>query len=105
MNYNGYKLKYPEKDCQVDQDKEWITLISKGCSEKIRLHDYEKFYKVPGLYEEVLYEHLQCSSPQVLCSMLKIEIEKSKESTELQVLDIGAENGMVGECLEEAIGL
>jgi predicted TPR repeat methyltransferase len=104
MNYNGYKLKYPEKECQVDQDKEWITLISKGRSEKIRLHDYEKFYKVPGLYEEVLYEHLQCSSPRVLCSMLKKEIERSEEATELRVLDFGAGNGMVGECLKETIG-
>lgn len=104
MNCIDYKLKYPETECQLDQDEEWIILISEGRSEKIRLHDYEKFYKVPGLYEEVLYDRLQCSSPRVVCSMLKKEMEKSEEATELRVLDFGAGNGMVGECLKETIG-
>jgi hypothetical protein len=65
MNCIDYKIKYPETEYQLDQDKEWILLVSEGRSEKIRLHDYEKFYKVPGLYEEVLaalgYNHI-CTS-------------------------------------------
>jgi SAM-dependent methyltransferase len=105
MRYSDYKVKYPEKGCRRDQDEEWITLVSEGRTEKIRLHDYEKLYSVPGLYEEVVYDKLQCNSPQVVCSMLKEEIEKTKEqAARLRVLDFGAGNGIVGECLDKEIG-
>jgi hypothetical protein len=78
MRCYDYKVKYPEKECQRDQDEEWITLVSEGRTEKLRLHDYEKLYSIPGLCEEVIYEQLQCNSPQVVCSMLKEEIERTK---------------------------
>jgi predicted TPR repeat methyltransferase len=104
MNCLDYEIQLPDKECKLDQDEEWITLISANRSEKIRLHDYEKFYSVPGLYEEVLYERLKCNSPQVVCTLLKEEMEKSEEEGELRVLDFGAGNGMVGECLKETIG-
>jgi hypothetical protein len=105
MKSLDYEVKYPEKDCQLDQDKEWVTLVSDEHTEKIRLHDYKKFYSVPGLYEEVLYKKLKCDSPRMVCSLLKEEIEKSEEGAEkLRVLDFGAGNGMVGECLEEMVG-
>ena len=105
MRCYDYKVKYPEKECQLDQDEEWITLVSEGRTEKIRLQDYEKLYSIPGLYEEIIYEQLQCNSPQVVCSMLKEEIEKTKEQAAgLRVLDFGAGNGIVGECLDKMIG-
>ena len=105
MRCYDYKVKYPEKECQLDQDEEWITIVSEGGTEKIRLQDYEKLYSIPGLYEEIIYEQLQCNSPQVVCSMLKEEIEKTKEqATGLRALDFGAGNGIVGECLDKMIG-
>ena len=103
MKCSDYEVKYPENDCQLDQDEEWITLVSEGHTEKIRLHDYEKLYSIPGLYEEVIYEELQCNSPHVVCSMLKEEIEKANEQAAgLRVLDFGAGNGLVGECLDRS---
>jgi predicted TPR repeat methyltransferase len=105
MNCLDYEIQLPDKESRMDQDEEWIMLVSDKSCEKIRLHDYKKFYSVPGLYEEVLYKRLKCSSPRVVCSMLLEEIEKSDEEAEkLRVLDFGAGNGMVGECLEEMIG-
>ena len=105
MKCLDYEVKYPKKDCQLDQDEEWITLVAENHTEKIRLHDYEKLYSVPGLYEEVIYEHLQCDSPRVVCSMLKEELEDTGNQTaDLRVLDFGAGNGIVGECLDEMIG-
>jgi predicted TPR repeat methyltransferase len=104
MDYTDYKIRFPDTECQLEQDEEWITLASKNRSEKIRLHDYEKFYSVPGLYEEVLYERLKCNSPEVVCTLLKEEMEKSEEEAKLRVLDFGAGNGMVGECLKEKVG-
>jgi len=105
MNCLDYEIQFPDKDCGLDQDEEWIMLVSENRCEKIRLHDYKKFYNVPGLYEEVLYKRLKCDSPRMVCSMLNEEIEKSeKEAQKLRVLDFGAGNGMVGECLKETIG-
>ena len=105
MSRPDYEIQLPDKECRLDQDEEWIMLVSENRCEKIKLHDYKKFYSVPGLYEEVLYKRLKCDSPRMVCSILKEEIEKSEEETEkLRVLDFGAGNGMVGECLEEMIG-
>lgn len=105
MSRLDYEIQFPDKECRLDQDEEWITLVSENRCEKIKLHDYRKFYNVPGLYEKVLYERLKCDSPRMVCSMLKEEMEKSEEGAEnLRVLDFGAGNGMVGECLEEMIG-
>lgn len=105
MKCLDYEVKYPKKDCQLDQDEEWITLVAEGHTEKIRLHDYEKLYSIPGLYEEVIYERLKCDSPRVVCSILKEEMEKTEEQTAgLRVLDFGAGNGVVGECLDKMIG-
>jgi hypothetical protein len=104
MNCAEYEIQFPDKECGLDQDEEWIALVSENRCEKIRLHDYRKFYSVPGLYEEVLYKRLKCDSPRMVCSMLKKEIEKSEEEAEqLRVLDFGAGNGMVGECLKDTI--
>jgi SAM-dependent methyltransferase len=105
MNGLDYEIQFPDKECCLDQDEKWIMLVSENRCEKIRLHDYKKFYNVPGLYEEVLYKRLKCDSPRMVCSLLKEEIEKSEEEAEkLRVLDFGAGNGMVGECLKETIG-
>jgi predicted TPR repeat methyltransferase len=104
MDCTDYKVRFPDTECQLDQDEECITLVSGNRSKKIRLHDYEKIYRVPGLYEEVLYERLKCNSPQVVCTLLKEEMETSEEEARLRVLDFGAGNGMVGECLKETIG-
>ena len=104
MKCSDYEIRFPDAECRLDQDEEWITLVSGDRSEKIRLHNYEKIYNVPGLYEEVLYERLECNSPQVVCTLLKEEMEKSEEEARLRVLDFGAGNGMVGECLKEKIG-
>ena len=44
---------------------------------KVRLHDYDKFFEIPGLYEEVIYNKLQCKSPKIICSLLYEEIKKA----------------------------
>jgi len=77
MDIKKYKIRYPEKDCILDQDEEWVTIITKGRIEKISLHDYEKIYEFPGLYEKVVYDKLKCDSHRVICELLNNEIEKA----------------------------
>lgn len=41
-------------------DGEYIALSE---HEIVHLHEYERIYAVPGLYEHVVQERLQCRSP------------------------------------------
>jgi hypothetical protein len=98
------QIEYPDKSCILDQDEEFIRLISEDGKEKIRIHEYDRVYNVPGLYEEVVYNRLQCDSPRVITELLLESIQKHDGSDEsLRILDFGAGNGIVGECLQEAV--
>jgi predicted TPR repeat methyltransferase len=105
MNCEKFKIRYPEKECTLDQDEEWVTIVAQDSTEKIKLHDYEKFYEIPGLYEKVIYDKLKCDSHRVICELLNTEIEKAVfNKNKLRVLDFGAGNGVVGECLDKVVG-
>jgi predicted TPR repeat methyltransferase len=105
MDFKKFKIRYPERACTLDQDEEWVTIITKDRIEKISLHDYEKFYEVPGLYEKVIYDKLKCDSHRVICELLNIEINKAVFNKEkLRILDFGAGNGVVGEFLVKKVG-
>jgi predicted TPR repeat methyltransferase len=103
MQLQDCKINFPKNADRLDQDEEWILLTSEDQQKKVRLHDYGEIYNIPGLYEEVVYTRLKCDSPQVICSILKEELAAANPEA-LRVLDFGAGNGMVGECLEEKIG-
>jgi hypothetical protein len=97
------QIEYPSKACLLEQNEEWFNLVTGNGQERIRIHDYDRVYDVPGLYEEVVYNKLRCDSPQVITGLLKETMQKHGESgASLRVLDFGAGNGMVGECLQAA---
>ncbi len=86
----------------IEQGKEFLLLEQEGCKIKIEFHDYDRIYKVPGLYEHLFYDRYQCNSPEVVCGLLKKHIEKEHSADpEIVALDIGAGNGMVGEQLAD----
>lgn len=65
---------------------------------RIRFHDYHLIYDVPGLYEQLFYDMLECSSPRVVRTLLaRVLAEQGMQPADLRVLDVGAGNGMVGE--------
>ncbi len=104
MNTCDLQVAYPSKKCMLDQDEEFFELITDEGRECIRIHEYDRVYDVPGLYEEVVYNKLQCSSPNVITGLLKEAVEQSADTSEpLRVLDFGAGNGIVGECLQDAL--
>jgi hypothetical protein len=88
----------------LEQNEEWFHLVTEDGQERIRIHEYDRVYDVPGLYEEVVYNRLQCDSPRVITQLLKETMENHGDnSTPLRVLDFGAGNGIVGECLQDAV--
>jgi len=105
-----FNLTTPELD-RIEQGKEYFILDHDGEKKKIRFHDYDRIYEIPGLYEHLFYERYRCNSPEVVCSLLKDHLdEQDPQPPSLKVLDIGAGNGMVGEQLvdmgaEEVVGV
>lgn len=87
----------------LDQDEEWCELEdSSGERRRIRFHDYADIYAVPGLYEHLFGELLDCDSPRVIAGLLGDEFEQwNVDPEKTSVLDFGAGNGMVGEQLQE----
>lgn len=104
MGSCNLQIEYPSKDCMLEQNEEWFHLVTEEGQQRILIHEYDRVYDVPGLYEEVVYNKLQCDSPQVITGLLKETMEKHGErDASLRVLDFGAGNGIVGECLQDAV--
>jgi hypothetical protein len=82
----------------IDQDHEWCLVHRNGGTHRIRFHDYAEIYSIPGLYEHLFYERLECCSPEAVVALLAHELrEEAVASGSLRALDLGAGNGMVGE--------
>ncbi len=60
------------------------------------LHDYRALYAVPGLYEAVYLVRLGMRSPQLLVQVLASVCPPVRRA-QLQVLDVGAGTGCVGD--------
>ncbi len=103
-----YELHLPPKHArgELDQDEEWCEIEIDGERRRIRFHDYAEIYDVPGLYERLFADRLDCQSPRVVADLLGEALRDAGLKPErLTALDFGAGNGMVGELLAElAVG-
>lgn len=71
-----------------------------GRVEELHLHDYERVYSLPGLYEQIVQERLRCRSPAEIASMLGAAVERvGWHRGDVRVLDLAAGNGVSGEAL------
>jgi len=98
-----HRIQFPKSELtNHDQDETYFFLQGSGKQRKIRFHDYDEIYQVPGLYEQIFYDRLKCTSPVKVASILEAAIKQSSDNfTELRVLDLGAGNGMMGEELKK----
>lgn len=99
-----YVLHLPKKHArgELDQDQEWCEIEIGGNRRRIRFHDYAEIYEVPGLYERLFAEQLECDSPRVVTELLEGELRAARvKPGRLTALDFGAGNGMVGELLAD----
>jgi predicted TPR repeat methyltransferase len=96
-----FDIRFPTRGNDVGQDEEWCEVGFDGTPRRLRFHDYGELYSVPGLYEQLFYDELECRSPATVCGLLREELVKAQaDPTDLRVLDVGAGNGIVGEELE-----
>jgi len=98
-----HQIRFPSHAAaELSQDQEWCEVRLDGDWKRIRFHDYGEIYSVPGLYEHLFYERLRCQSPAVVAELLAGAVrEAGEDPSQLDVLDLGAGNGMVGEALRE----
>ncbi len=98
-----HRIQFPPADVrELCQDEVYFYLLEGDSKEKIRLHDYERIFDVPGLYEQVVYERLKCQSPTTVVDVLRSSVAQCQQGmNELRVLDLGAGNGVVGEELKK----
>lgn len=88
------------EDRSMGQDEAYFYLTEGGDRKKIRFHDYDEIYRRPGLYEQLFYDRLKCTSPARMAEWLRKSCEEAGAETHtLRVLDLGAGNGMVGEAI------
>ena len=53
---------YRRNGDELSQDEEWCEITIDGVAHRIRFHDYHELYSVPGLYEQLFCERLECWS-------------------------------------------
>ncbi len=89
----------------LDQDEEWCRVVVDGDERTIRFHDYHEIFAVPGLYERIFHDHLDCRSPAEVVGLLGERLRaRGTDPAAISVLDVGAGNGIVGEELR-ALGV
>jgi predicted TPR repeat methyltransferase len=99
LSDEDYKIHLPTAT-GLDQDEEYLELEIAGERRRIRFHDYDEIFNVPGLYERLFADALACDSPRVVVDLLEEAVqEEGRRPGDLRVLDFGAGNGMVGEQL------
>jgi SAM-dependent methyltransferase len=100
--FNRHIIQFPPQDAtDLNQDEVYFYLVEGDHKTQLRFHDYAQIYLRPGLYEQIFYDRLKCSSPKKVSSILKSTLDAFHQSfTELRVLDLGAGNGMMGEALK-----
>lgn len=90
-------IRLPDAD-DLPQDREFCEVSIDGNRRRIRFHDYDQIFQLPGLYEALFYERLECCSPSRVAQLLdEVLRDFSSNAEELRVLDLGAGNGMVGD--------
>ncbi|MEU6641633.1 class I SAM-dependent methyltransferase [Saccharomonospora sp. NPDC046836] len=105
MNNTELEIRLPDNAEQIDQDSEYCSVRLDGVWQEIRFHDYARIFTIPGLYEQLFHDILDCRSPDVVGKLLKEQVQRDQVAeSSLRALDLGAGNGLVGEQLR-AVGV
>jgi predicted TPR repeat methyltransferase len=101
MRPQRYHIRFPaDKLTKASQAEAYFMIMEDGEERRIQFHDYADIYNHPGLYEQLFYQRLKCTSPAKLTELLRDATAKAGDDpTQMRVLDVGAGNGMVGELL------
>jgi hypothetical protein len=87
-------------DPEIGQELIRVTFPD-GRVEELHLHDYDRLYALPGVYETIVHDRLGCRSPAEIAAMIGRTADALGFSREtIRVLDVAAGNGVSGEALQ-----
>jgi hypothetical protein len=88
-----------QNDPPIGAERITVTYAD-GRTEQLRLHEYDRLYALPGVYEQIVTDRLGCRSPWVIAGMLSGAADRlGWARPHLRVLDLAAGNGVSGEAL------
>lgn len=97
-----YTVQLDAESDQSQDEEAFVVTFADGRSERMRVHDYDRVYAIPGLYEEIVQRRLQCQSPTKVADIIVRAAQLGERDVRsLRVLDVGAGNGVVGELLRD----
>ena len=101
-NSGEFQIEFPPGFEGLTQDKEVFDFTFEGQRRRLNMHDYGEIFQVPGLYEAVVYRKLGCRSPEIVIDLFTSVLGQAEMSlAELNILDLGAGNGIVGSMLHQ----
>ena len=76
-----HRIQFPKSGVsKLNQDEAFFYLQGSGGQRKIRFHDYDEIYQVQGLYEQVFYDRLKCTSPVKVATILESAVRQSQDN-------------------------
>ncbi|MDH5485841.1 MAG: methyltransferase, partial [Gammaproteobacteria bacterium] len=76
-----HRIQFPKPESSsLNQDEAYFYLQGSGSQRKIRFHDYDEIYQVPGLYEQIFYDRLKCTSPVKVATILESAVRQSQDN-------------------------
>jgi len=97
---NNFQIRLPDDIETLPINEEYFFITQNGQERRLRLHNYNEVYSIPGLYEYIALEILKYRSPEIMSSLL---VEKMTEIglpiEELKILELGAGSGLFGKAL------
>lgn len=98
-----YAIELDRRPGVVQGDESFVVRHPDGTEQRILVKDYELIYPIPGLYEEIVQQQLECASPRTIVERLADAVRTAeRDPADVRVLDVGAGNGVIGEGLRDA---
>ncbi|WP_123658970.1 methyltransferase domain-containing protein [Salinisphaera japonica] len=79
------------------QSAEGFSAIVDGTRTNFKMHDYPSMYRVPGLYDAMMFGMLGCRTPALLAKVVEVCLEASAFNGSIRMLEIGAGSGAFAE--------
>lgn len=92
-----YSIRPVHSDNINIQSEEKFSAVIGGVETIYSMHDYKTMYKIPNLYDAMIYGMLGCRTPALLAEKFELLLDQYSQEQELRVLEIGAGSGAFGQ--------
>jgi hypothetical protein len=100
-----FTVRFPPQPPREAGGEVFTVEFAGGRVEEMRIHDYDRVFGVPGLYEEIVQRRLGCRTPGRMAAMLAGAAARIGWAPgDVRILDAGAGNGVSGEAFA-ALGM